>query len=219
VAGQTTRCAPAAAGGLSLRDDLNALRTAVDRVSVEDARAAIEWIAARNPDRPFDRTRVATLGRGFGGYLAVRALQLQPAVFRCGIAIDAPLDLRAWLRAQETAAAAAQQKPARAIPAALIDHDGADWKKLSVLEQADTLTNPVFLLVERGRHPAIDAATSALGARLQTFGRTCEQLELDAGFAAGLPASRATVYRKMEEFLNLRLSDSVVKIDPGKEAK
>jgi dipeptidyl aminopeptidase/acylaminoacyl peptidase len=54
--------------------DLTALRTAVDRVSVDDVRMAIEWIAARQPDRPFDRSRVATLGRGFGGYLAVRAL-------------------------------------------------------------------------------------------------------------------------------------------------
>ncbi|HUR58560.1 MAG TPA: prolyl oligopeptidase family serine peptidase, partial [Opitutaceae bacterium] len=113
------------------REDLTGLRAAVDRVSVDDAVAAVEWIAARHPQRPFDRKRIAALGRGFGGYLAVRALQLQPAAFRCGIAIDAPMELRAWLRPQDAA------KAARDIPAALIDHEGTDWKKLSVLEQAE----------------------------------------------------------------------------------
>ena len=78
-------------------EDIAVLRAAVDRVAVDDGRAAIEWIAARNPERPFDRKRIATLGRGFGGYLAVRALQQQPTVFRCGVAIDAPPELRTRL--------------------------------------------------------------------------------------------------------------------------
>ncbi len=81
-----------AAGGRAA--DPATARAAIDRFAVDDARAAIDWIAAQNPARPFDRTRVATLGRGFGGYLAVRALQLQPTVFRGGIAIDTPMDLR-----------------------------------------------------------------------------------------------------------------------------
>ena len=37
--------------------DLNELRAGIDRVSIDDAREAIEWLAARNPDRPFDRRR------------------------------------------------------------------------------------------------------------------------------------------------------------------
>src|SRR5688500_5438115 len=100
--------------------DLTAVRAAVDRVSVDDARAAIEWLAAQNPARPFDRRRVATLGRGFGGYLAVRALQLHPTVFRCGIAFDAPMDLRAWLPRPTAAALFAAPPPAHDIPVALI---------------------------------------------------------------------------------------------------
>ena len=39
------------------------------------------------------------------------------------------------------------------------------------------------------------------------------------GFAAAVPASRATVYRKIEEFFNLRLHDYAVKIGPTKEVK
>lgn len=200
-------------------EDLTALRAAVDRVAVDDVRAAIEWIAARNPDRPFDRKRVATLGRGFGGYLAVRALQLQPTVFRSGIAIDAPMDLRPWLRPPETVGVAPRAKAGRDIPAALIDHEGADWKKLSVLEQAEALTNPVYLLVEPARNAAIDVATDELRARLKGLGRAPDHLELDAGFAAARPESRATVYRRIEEFFNLHLHGYAVKIGPAKEVE
>ena len=74
-----------------------AMPATVDRVSVNDARAVIEWIAARTPERPFDRKHVATLGRDFGGYLALRALQFEPALFGSGVAIDVPMDLRARL--------------------------------------------------------------------------------------------------------------------------
>ncbi len=195
-----------------------ALRGAVDRVAVDDALAAIAWIAAQHPNRPFDRKHIATLGRGFGGYLAVRALQIQPTEFRCGIAIDAPMELRPWLRPPE-AAGAAPATVRRDIPAALIDHADTDWSKLSVLDQAETLTQPVFLLVEPARSPAIDVATAELCARLKGLGRPPDHLALEAGFAAARPAARAAVYRKIEEFFNLHLHDYAVKIGPTTEVK
>ena len=84
-------------GGSGQAEDAAAPPAGADRISFADAQSAIEWIAARNPARPFDRRRVAALGRGFGGYLAGRAPQLEPTVFRCGIAIDVPPDLRSRL--------------------------------------------------------------------------------------------------------------------------
>ncbi|MDO8543324.1 MAG: prolyl oligopeptidase family serine peptidase [Opitutaceae bacterium] len=201
-------------------EDLTALRTAVDRVSVDDVRVAIEWLAQRFGDRPFDRKRVAALGRGFGGYLAVRALQLQPDVFRGAIAIDAPMDLRPWLQPRQTTGRSAPGAMAvRDIPAALIDHERADWKNLSVLDQAEALTNPVLLLVESTRSPAIDVSTAELRAKLHAFGRMPDYIELDPGFTAARPASRAAVYRRIEEFLNLHLDNSAVKIGPAKEVE
>jgi dipeptidyl aminopeptidase/acylaminoacyl peptidase len=200
-------------------EDLASLRSAVDRVSVDDTRAAIEWIAARMPDRPFDRRRIATLGRGFGGYLAVRALQLQPAMFRCGIAIDAPMDLRPWLRPPQTERGPAAPPAGRDIPVALIDHADANWKGLSVLDQAETLTNPVLLVVEPSRNPAIDVSTQTLQARLKRDGRVAEHVELDPEFAAAQPAARATMYRKIEEFFNQHLHPHAVKIGPLKEVE
>ena len=96
---------------------------------------------------------------------------------------------------------------------------GTDWTRLSVVEQAGALTNPVFLLVEPARTPAIDSSTGELRARLAAHGRTPEYLELDAGFGAALPASRAAVYRKIEEFLNGHLNSYTVTIAPTPEVK
>ena len=196
-------------------EDLSALRAAVDRVSVDDARVAIEWIAARMPERPFDRKRIATLGRGFGGYLAARALQLHPTVFRCGIAIDAPMDLRPWLRPPEKGGTPGGD----AVPAALIDHAAVNWKHLSVVEQAEALTNPLLLVVEPSRNPAIDVSAQALHGRLKTHGRATGYLEIDAGFAAAQPAARAAVYRRIDEFLNQHLHHHAVKIGPVTEVE
>jgi alpha-beta hydrolase superfamily lysophospholipase len=200
-------------------EDLNPLRAAVDRVSIDDAQAAIEAIAARNPNRPFDRKRVVTLGHGFGGYLALRALQLQPRVFRCGIAIDAPTELRGWLGPPQPAGFGAPARAPSPIPAALVEHAGADWKKLSVLDQADILTQPTLLLVEPGRNPAIDVSTTGLREKLAGLGRSCGYAELIPGFATAQPAARATAYRKIEEFLNQQLYGYEVKIGPAKEVQ
>jgi acetyl esterase/lipase len=173
----------------------------------------MKWIAARNPERAFDPKRVVVLGRGFGGYLAVRAMQLQAAAFRCGIVIDAPMDLHRWLRSQEATAA----KAAHDIPVALIDHEGVDWKKLSVLEQADALAHPVLFLAEPARSRAVDGSMQELRTKLTALGRAPEYAELDAGFAAGHAKSRAAAYRKIEEFLGGRLQGYAVKIGPATE--
>jgi dipeptidyl aminopeptidase/acylaminoacyl peptidase len=199
--------------------DLTALRGAIDRVGVDDARTVVEWLAARNPDRPFDRRRVATLGRGLGGYLATRALQLEPTVFRRGVAIDAPMDLQRWLRQPEPTAADSMAKAGRDLPAGLIDHARADWRKLSVVAQAEALVHPVLLFVEPGRSAAVDISTGELRARLQRLGRAPAEVALDAGFRAAQPAARATVYRRIDAFLSPPLDEGAATTGPIKEER
>jgi dienelactone hydrolase len=206
-----------AVGGIAPKD-LTALRGGVDRVTVDDARAVVDWLAKRNPNRPFDRARVAALGHGFGGYTAVRAVQLAPAVFRAAVAIDAPMDLKTWL--QPPAGTTATAIPAvYEVPATLIDHPGADWKKMSVLDQADTLTAPVLLAIEPGHNPAVDAAAAQLRTRLAATARALETLDLDGGFAAGTAASRATVYRRIDEFLKRQFGGNEVPTARTEEKK
>lgn len=65
----------------------------VDRPPVDDILATIDWIASR---QPIDQNRVALVGVGYGGTLALRALQMAPARFRCAVTINAPTDLSSW---------------------------------------------------------------------------------------------------------------------------
>ncbi len=67
---------------------------ALDRAPVEDALAVADWVVAH---QKIDRKRLAIYGVGFGGYIALRALQLAPDRFRCAITVDAPSDLGGWI--------------------------------------------------------------------------------------------------------------------------
>jgi acetyl esterase/lipase len=72
------------------RRHVTAMQEAYDRVPLEDVLVAVAWGRER---AAFDPARVAVAGRGVGGYLALRALQLHPEVFRAGAALNAPMDL------------------------------------------------------------------------------------------------------------------------------
>jgi dienelactone hydrolase len=172
--------------------DVVGLRTGLDRLSINDAKTVVQWLAGKNPDHPFDRQRVVAFGRGFGGYLAVRAVELEPGVFRAAVALDAPMDFRSW----------SHTPAASDVPAALVDHPGTDWKKLSVIEQADALRSPVLLLNTAGGNAPIDAGATELQARMGGPGHLIETGQLDLGFSTGQAAARASVYRKMADFIN-----------------
>ena len=81
-------------GGMGLRH-LGAIHGGVDRVPLDDIIAAIDSIGVQTP---IDRQRIALVGEGLGGYLALRAVQVHPERFRCAVAISAPVDLDQWVR-------------------------------------------------------------------------------------------------------------------------
>lgn len=73
--------------GLARRE---ALRHDLDRGRVAEILAAVGWLTQRHQ---VDPKRAAIIGEGFGGYLALRAVQLQPDAFRCAAVVDAVPDL------------------------------------------------------------------------------------------------------------------------------
>ncbi len=75
--------------GFGLKHTL-AMKERLDEIPLEDIRQAIDDLAKR---RSFDRKRVVLFGNGFGGYLAMRAMELHPGEYRCAIALNAPVDL------------------------------------------------------------------------------------------------------------------------------
>lgn len=219
------------------RKHRSALHEGIDRVPIEDALAVIEWVASR---QGIDRRRIATVGRGLGGYLALRALQLEPHVFRCAVAIEAPLDPRAWLeppieslglgaadRPTETGAdsSVASRRPPpinflQEAQQAYLARGKQPLLALSVGRDAERLTKPVMLVVDPGRSDlAIEAQNSDLRSKLKRLGRAPEYVELGSGYAENIPAVKARLFRQIEEFFNLHLYDYQVKIGPTKEVK
>jgi pimeloyl-ACP methyl ester carboxylesterase len=81
-------------GGLGLKH-LGSVRNGIDRVPLGDIVSAIDSIRAQTP---IDPKRIAIVGEGFGGYLALRAVQIYPERFRCAVAIRAPVNLGQWVR-------------------------------------------------------------------------------------------------------------------------
>lgn len=73
---------------------LQALREGPDSVALTDITAAVDWILKSNTVHP---KLVALMGEGYGGYLALRGLQLYPDKFRCAVSVDAPTDLATWV--------------------------------------------------------------------------------------------------------------------------
>lgn len=82
---------------------LQALREGPDSVALADITAAVDWVLKTNTVHP---KLVALMGEGYGGYLALRGLQLHPDKFRCAVAVNAPTDLAAWVNPATEAEAA-----------------------------------------------------------------------------------------------------------------
>lgn len=97
-------------GGLGLKR-LGAIRSGVDRVPLEDILAAIDSVRSHTP---IDPSRIAVVGEGLGGYIALRAVQIYPERFRSAVAIDAPVDLSKWVREPELIATTKERNSARA---------------------------------------------------------------------------------------------------------
>lgn len=221
------------AGGFGVKHRL-ALRTEGERAPVDDAVAVVNWIAGR---QAIDRRRVATYGRGLGGYLALRALQLAPDTFRCGVAINAPLSPLAWMQPppqpllrgpDQSAEQSITARPPPSPPPLPINFPLEAQRAFffsgargltSVLSDVDQLTRPVMLVVDEPSDRTIGAQNRDLRSSLRRRDRTAEFYETGAGFAENLPGNQAKMFRELEGFFNLNLYDFNVKIGPTKEVK
>lgn len=193
-----------------------AILAGIDRVPVDDAVATVNWIASR---RALDRRRIATMGSGFGGYLAVRALQLEPEVFRCAVSYNAPLDPGAWLQPEVTVELGQRINFIQEANRAFLRRGAKNPGTLSVVDRPETITHPVFLLLDPMRDESIASANLRLRGQLKRLGGEVDYLEVNADFAAELPAARTRVYERLEQFFNDALYDYKVKIGISKEVK
>lgn len=180
------------------RQHLDALRGGPDAAPLEDALAAVDReIDAGTVDRRF----VAIMGTGYGGYLALRALQLHPTRFRCAVAIDAPADLRTWVNPPDRFDGEVRR--------GFLGRDSAALLALSPLAHPEQITAPVMLVESDGAGAVRDRELSSA---LKNLDRDCTFLKLSVDDGADLPLARAALYRKIADFLNLNLYNYAVKL-------
>jgi dienelactone hydrolase len=184
----------------------------LDRVPLEDLRATLTWLGKRHP---FDPRRVALFGQGFGGYLALRGLQLHPDVFRCAVAINAPTDPLDWRRAAGDSMATPRfmQIERDAFFAARPDRELA---ALSLFRHPTWPRKPMLLVVDPSR-PGTPA--SSLSAGLKRHKVTADVFTLPAPWGYGHPDTAARAFTRMGEFLNEHMYAFGVNIGELQEVK
>lgn len=185
---------------------LNAAREGFDTAPLQDILACLDWVHGAYG---LNRQLAAIMGRGYGGYLALRALQLHPERFQCGVAIDAPVDLEGWINPALARRAAA---PSFLTEVRLELLKGADLKALSPASHPELLTKPVMIVQGEGNPDAPAWQGLELKDALERRKLPVTYLALTQSQDSELPAARAGVYAQIGDFLNTNIYDYAVKI-------
>jgi pimeloyl-ACP methyl ester carboxylesterase len=156
------------------------------------------------------------MGKQHGGYLALRALQLQPDKFRCAIALDSILDIESWIA--ETRWTNSDSGPE--LVRTYLDAPERQ-KEPPLTQHPEMITKPVLLLNYRG--DAGKAETTAyvkaktLSLALQRNDVPVELYDLSEDYMANLPRAKAEVFRHIEDFLNVYIYEYKVKLGELKQ--
>ncbi len=199
-------------GGLGARHR-DAIKDGFDRAALEDLRTTFDWLGAHVP---YDRKRVAIVGDGFGGYVALHAAQLYPAVFRCAVAVNGPADPERWLSAAAWAPPGASALIPPAFAARRSDYFAAQGGKFaapSLLTNAASFTQPLLILQSSSAAKALRGPD--LRDALARAGREGEYRVIDAATDPDAAEARAGVYRQIAGFLNTHLYH--FRVDVGHE--
>jgi pimeloyl-ACP methyl ester carboxylesterase len=189
------------------RAHLTAIREGIDTLPTEDLLAAIDWLAAKYP---IDRQHIVVMGEGFGGYVALRALQTHPEVFCAAVSINAPTNLNAW----------ASQRPEQGAR----DYYQTDFysyvreyfvrtaKRKGDAKADDAIGRPM-LVIEDATSVDVTPLSTLLGRfGIGMKGARIERVSITGKFEGGQPSTRAKVFSRIDEFLNENLYEYSTKI-------
>jgi pimeloyl-ACP methyl ester carboxylesterase len=193
----------------------DAVKAGFDRVPLEDLRATVAWLVARRAVNP---RRVALLGQGFGGFVALRAMQLHPQEFRCAISINAPTDPAKWVN--ESVGVTAGRTPPGwelEIRRTFFAGDRAQLEAIAVSRDRDFESKPVLVIQDADKRDL----RQSQGARLRNAFRgresQSEYLEVGTDFTRGEPEARAKAFARIAQFLNGNVYDYGVDVGATKE--
>lgn len=178
-----------------------AIKAGFDRVPLEDLSATLEWLSVHHP---YDHRRVAVVGNGFGGYLALRAVQLQPDRYRCAVSLNAPTDLAQWLREGDVTSDV-EQSSVVSLPVALrrtfFAANPGELQKLSLRTAPSTFTRAVMIVQDPDSSELWPSHGRELRDAIRKAGGICEYLETTGEYARGEPDALAKVYTQISGFI------------------
>jgi len=164
---------------------------------VEDALDAVRWAVDQGIADP---KRIAAMGGSMGGYATLRALEMRPDLFVCGVDEFGPADEATSLRSFPTywsnIAARWRRREGDA------DHDENWNRKISPLYHVDAIRAP--LLIGQGKNdPRVTIAnTDAMVAALRKAKREVIYVVYpDEGHGFARPENQLDFYGRVEEFL------------------
>lgn len=198
-------------GGLGDRHRA-AIADSFDRAPLQDVLASLEWLRAHVP---YDQRRVALVGYGFGGYLALHAVQLHPELFRCVVSMNGPADPARWIEPSAWTPPSASVVSLPPSPQAARRYGFFSALKLeraSLVTQAAAFTRPILILENSAWGRALRGAD--LRDALQKAGREVDYHAVELSSEA---EQRADVYRQIAGFLNTHLYQFRVDVGHEKE--
>jgi dienelactone hydrolase len=188
------------------RAHLLALRDSGEKVALEDVVATLDWVQKQEP---VSNKRVAILGNGYGGYLALRAMQLYPDRFRCGVSINAPTNLRRWLDDAGTAFSFSG-----GVREAFFGRDSAALKSASPALNGQPISGPLLIIQAANDQLVPEYHARELRRALSDGPVKPEYLEVaHEGHARWMPGSYVKVFGKLEEFFTANIYD--YKVETG----
>jgi dipeptidyl aminopeptidase/acylaminoacyl peptidase len=193
---------------------LTGTKTDRDRAAVEDGLAALDFLSRQVP---LNRRLVAAFGAGYGGYLALRAVQLYPERLRAAVAINAPTDLGAWINQQpelgNTEVMARPESFRAAVRRAVFGADLPALKAMSPLTHAGEVQTPVLLIHGSSSRIVPPAHSVRMSNALRRAGAPVTHIELPgAGHANWRPGTSTRAFREIEMFVNENIYNYAVKI-------
>jgi dipeptidyl aminopeptidase/acylaminoacyl peptidase len=164
---------------------------------VEDVLDAVRWAVDEGIANP---RRIAAMGGSMGGFATLRALEMRPDLFACGVDICGPADeatsLRSFPKYWSNIVARWRRREGDA------DHDPEWNRKISPLYHVDAIR--ASLLIGQGKNdPRVTMAnTDALVAALRKAKREVTYVVYpDEGHGFARPENQFDFYGRVEEFL------------------
>lgn len=195
--------------GAASRD---AVRAAFDRGPIEDLREAVRQLAK---NERINTRYVALVGRGYGGYLSARAVQLFPQDYRCAVLIDVPAELES-LVGRLFPAHEPLLEP-KLVRRAFFGLEAAPLRKISLAETPEPFLRAVLIVEDRANHMLKENDGSQLRRALSRRGAEVEYLAAPLGFGVREPNACARVFRHIGEFLNEHVYDYRVELGEARE--